>query len=284
MKFLSFGEIIWDIFGDEACIGGAPLNFAAHAVKQGAEAYLFSAVGDDELGRDALKAVRHHGINEKFIYEVKAPTGYCKVTLDENSIPSYEIGENVAYDIVPDIDINDMRNFDVLSFGTLALRGENNRNVVSSLLNKNSFKEIYCDVNIRPPFYSKSSIQMCLENATILKISDEELAVLEKTVFGYASEGYTAAARRISKQFEQLKIIIITLGAEGSIAFECENMAEHTCCASKAEVVSTVGAGDSFGAAFVVAYMNGDELPLCLKKASDISAFVVSHTEAVPDM
>ena len=52
-KILAFGEIIWDIFPDKKCIGGAPFNFLAHSVKQGATAYLVSAVGKDEIGKDA---------------------------------------------------------------------------------------------------------------------------------------------------------------------------------------------------------------------------------------
>ena len=32
---LVFGEIIWDVYPDKSCIGGAPLNFAAHFVREG---------------------------------------------------------------------------------------------------------------------------------------------------------------------------------------------------------------------------------------------------------
>ena len=54
MKILSFGEIIWDVYPHKKCIGGAPLNFAAHASRAGAESYLLSSVGNDELGREAI--------------------------------------------------------------------------------------------------------------------------------------------------------------------------------------------------------------------------------------
>ncbi len=33
MKILSFGEIIWDVYEDKKCIGGAPFNFAAHCAR-----------------------------------------------------------------------------------------------------------------------------------------------------------------------------------------------------------------------------------------------------------
>ena len=35
---LCFGEILFDVFGDDRCIGGAPFNFAAHFAQLGGEA------------------------------------------------------------------------------------------------------------------------------------------------------------------------------------------------------------------------------------------------------
>ena len=42
---LCFGEILFDVFGDDRCIGGAPFNFAAHFAQLGGEAVMVSAVG-----------------------------------------------------------------------------------------------------------------------------------------------------------------------------------------------------------------------------------------------
>ena len=49
MKFVSFGEIIWDIYENERSIGGAPLNISAHASLYGFDSYLISAVGNDAI-------------------------------------------------------------------------------------------------------------------------------------------------------------------------------------------------------------------------------------------
>ena len=40
IKLLSFGEICWDLFGNEKTLGGAPLNLAAHAALQTPEIVL----------------------------------------------------------------------------------------------------------------------------------------------------------------------------------------------------------------------------------------------------
>ena len=44
------GEVLWDVYPDAAHFGGAPANFACHAASLGAEAWMVSAVGADELG------------------------------------------------------------------------------------------------------------------------------------------------------------------------------------------------------------------------------------------
>jgi hypothetical protein len=33
IKILALGDIIWDIYPDRKCMGGAALNFAAHVAK-----------------------------------------------------------------------------------------------------------------------------------------------------------------------------------------------------------------------------------------------------------
>ena len=53
--------------------------------------------------------------------------------------------------------------------------------------------------------------------------------------------------------------------------------------AKKVQVVSTVGAGDSFGAVFVAQYLSGTDLQVCLKMASEYSAYVVSKQDAIPN-
>ena len=97
-KILSFGEIIWDVFPDgDAVIGGAPLNFAAHAVKCGTKSSLLSAVGNDDLGAKALKELQRLGVNTDFVGKSDLATGRCIVTL-QNGSPSSEVCRPAAYD------------------------------------------------------------------------------------------------------------------------------------------------------------------------------------------
>ena len=281
MKVLSFGEIIWDVYPDEKHLGGAPLNFAAHFAKQGGEAYVLSALGDDELGNEALNKLSFWKVNAEYVSVLSGKdTGKCLVTLDKQGVPTYNIVRDSAYDYINCSSVSD--EFDALYFGTLALRNEYNRREISELIKSHSFKEIFVDVNLREPFISRESLMLCMENATVLKISDEELSAVSKILFNN-EYGYKNIVTEISKTFQNIKFIIITLGEKGSYAYDVHNKTSFSCAAERVTVASTVGAGDSFSAVFLYKYMCGFDIDSCLKSASRISAYVVSKTEAVPE-
>lgn len=282
MKILSFGEILWDVYPDKKYIGGAPLNFAAHSAKQGEEVYMLSAVGQDQLGTDALSQLKSWGINCKYVAALAdKPTGACNVTLDANLVPKYDLLQNVAYDY---IDGNsDNEDFDVLYFGTLALRGEHNQKALKTLIDNNNFSDIFVDVNIRPPFYSAQTVEFGVKSATILKVSLEELDTVAHLLEISDFADYKQFAQILAHTYKNLKCIIITLGGDGAYALDCGSGKDYSCGCADVKVVSTVGAGDSFSAAFLHKYLHKSTIDDCLAYASKIAGYVVSHFDAVPD-
>lgn len=281
MKVLSFGEILWDVYPDKKFLGGAPLNFAAHLAKHGADAYMLSAVGNDVLGEEAMAQIRQWGVFTDYITRCREkPTGKCIVTLDEKSIPSYFLLEDVAYDHISYKEVKD--DFDVLYFGTLALRADANVRTLKRILSKNSFKEVFVDVNLRPCSYSKEKVVFAMESATILKISLEEIPILYE-MFEIIDVTYSNFAKRLAQRYHRLRYIIVTLGENGAYVLDCNMQKEYDCDAINVEVKSTVGAGDSFSAAFLFQYLNGADILLCLEYAVKVAGYVVSKFEAVPD-
>ena len=281
MKLASFGEILWDVFGSERHIGGAPLNIAAHAALYGFDSYLISAVGDDDLGAAALDTVTRLGINSDFMTtKVGIQTGRCIVTLDADGMPKYKIDEVAACDAIapPRVPFSD---FDVLCFGTLALRGEENITTLGKIIDNGGFSELYSDLNIRAPFYSLRSVEFCLKTASIVKISDEELPVIAD-LLGIEYTSTENVAQHISRRFTNIKLLIITLGEHGSICLDAAVGEVYRAPAQKTTVLSTVGAGDSFGAAFLASYIRSRDIQKSLLVASHVSAYVVSMLEAVP--
>ena len=277
MKILSFGEIIWDVYENESFIGGAPLNLAVHCSKQGAKSFMLSSVGNDDLGKNALEIVKSFNVNTDFVsINQEKETGKCIVTLNENGVPSYNVLTDVSYDYIKSPDnINELQ-FDFFCFGTLALRSKENLETVKSILKNGNIKKVYCDINIRPPFFSDNVILFALQNSNILKISDEELHFVTD-VCGLKE------LEDIAEKYSNLEFILLTQGENGATVYDCKNKKTYTENAPKVEVKSTVGAGDSFGATFICEYFKTNDTKKSLKKATEISAFVVSKKEAIPE-
>jgi fructokinase len=288
---LALGEIIWDVYeGPEphAVIGGAPLNFAAHCVRCGADCALISAVGKDPLGREAAGILRAFGVDDRYVAEVAAPTGTCRVSLDASGVPSYCITPDVAYDAIAltDEQLKEIRQagYAAFSYGTLIQRTPAQRALLDRILAAVPFPEIFCDVNLRPLCYDRDSALRCLAHATTLKVSLEEEPLLRALELYPAPKDETPAAiaAAIASAYPRLHTVLLTDGPGGAYAyFPASSTLIHE-PAVPVSVVSTVGAGDSFSAAYLVAALQGDTPEAALRKAVARSAFVVAHQEAIP--
>ena len=286
-KILAAGEIIWDIYPDKKTIGGAPLNFAAHAALCGAQSALLSAVGRDKLGEKACEALKEFGVDTRFVGLSDRPTGSCLVELDKNGVPQYTIVPDTAYD---NIRLSEEiktaireEAFDALYFGTLIQRNEISRKAVREIAGMGCFPEIFCDVNLRRDCYDRDSVEFCLKTATVLKVSMEEEPLL-RAMEGYEpkSESLAEIAGAVCRRFGQIKTVILTLGKDGSFAYSASEGKEYRESAFGDKVISTVGAGDSFSAAWLTEYLCGKPIEVCMQKAARLSGFVVAHTDAVP--
>lgn len=285
-KILSFGEVLWDVYPDKSVIGGAPFNFSAHAVMQGAEVDLISAVGKDELADNTLAEINNKGVGIKYVNISDFDTGYCSVTLD-NGIPSYNLVSPVAYDDIKlsDTEIKDIinNNYDYLYVGTLALRNETSFNTFKNLAKDFNGKTI-CDVNLRQQYYSKELLDYLFNVASIIKISREELSAVTEAL--NLSADYDNFVKELSIIKPNIEMIVITLDKDGAVAFDLRNSEIKSYYSQKpqSKVFSTVGAGDSFFAAFITSYYCGKSLSECLNKAVRVSDYVVTKLEAIPEL
>ena len=87
----------------------------------------------------------------------------------------------------------------------------------------------------------------------------------------------------ISKNHPKLKYICLTLGKDGALVYDCRNKTVLYSDKPKGKVVSTVGAGDSFAACFLVNILSGKSASVALDRAVTLSDYVVTQLGAVPD-
>ncbi len=276
------GEALWDILPEGKKIGGAPANFAFHVSQFGLPGCVVSAVGDDQLGKEILDNFSSKGLNQ-LISVVPYPTGTVQVELDEAGIPVYDIKENVAWDNIPYNEALEglARNTRAVCFGSLAQRNAVTRETISKFLDampENEDNLVVFDVNLRQGFYTKEILCNSMERCNILKINDEELDSLSR-MLGFPDLDIQDKCRIIVDQFN-LKILILTCGINGSYVFTPDSVSFLP--TPKVEVADTVGAGDSFTAAFIASLLKGKSVAEAHAKAVQTSAFVCSRKGAMP--
>ena len=276
---VGIGEILWDMLPSGKALGGAPANFAYHAGRLGEEGWAVSAVGDDALGREIREIVAGKELNN-IIATSDKPTGTVEVELDERGVPTYNIMEDVAWDNIPytpEMEALASR-ADAVCFGSLVQRMASRESVLRFVRAMRPDALKVFDINLRQHYYSKEILEESLRLADILKINDEEIRIVAG-MFGLGDDD-VAACRELIKSFG-LKLVILTRGAEGSEVVTLDEVIPQG--TGDVEVVDTVGAGDSFTAAFVVAYLRGDSLADAQKLASDTASYVCSRKGAMPE-
>jgi len=253
LKVLLFGELLWDIIGGKAYIGGAPFNLASHLAKMGTQSAYISSVGKDKLGEEALKIAKRYGLNTSYITtHPHLPTGKVDVYLNHQGHPKYIIQEGTAWDqIILKEDLRNLlllkENWDVFCFGTLAQRTESNRNLLYDLISHLQCQHIFYDVNLRQNFYQKEWIEHSLQVSTVLKLNEEETTTLSELLLGEVLRREVFCSTIFSEYC--LKIICITLGEHGSIVYDGRNYFHIP--GVKTKIIDTVGAGDGYSAAFL---------------------------------
>ena len=278
---VGLGEILWDIFPERKVLGGAPANFAYHVSQFGFNGYAVSAIGDDLLGKEILENLEQKGLNY-LIDKTAYPTGTVQVTLEKEGIPHYKILENVAWDNIPFTERTEnlAKNTRTACFGSLAQRNDVSRTTIRKYLEampKDSLKIF--DINLRQNFYNKELIHESLKLANMLKINDEEILVVAD-LYGWSGEEQDICKRLLNEY--KLDIIILTKGTEGSFVFTPRQTSSLP--TPKVHVADTVGAGDSFTAAFVAAYMHGERIEDAHRLAVEVSAYVCQQHGAMPKL
>ena len=279
-KIAGIGEVLWDIVGEQETLGGAPVNFAYHAGQLGAESWPVSAVGTDKRGKRALSTLQSHKVATDHIIEVEGvPTGYVMAELDGDGVASYTFPDDVAWDHLRlEQKTADLAaRLDAVCFGSLAQRSARSRETIHGFLGamRPEALKIF-DLNIRQDFYTKKVIRDSLVMADILKLNDDELALMAKLEdLGAIQE---EQMRRLLERFD-LSLVVLTRGGNGSILLSADDVSEHRGFA--AEVVDTIGAGDSFTAATAMGLLRGLSLQEISRQAGLIAAYVCGCSGAM---
>ena len=280
---VGMGEALWDILPEGKKIGGAPANFAYHVSQFGLPSCVVSAVGDDTLGHEIIANFDNKRLNH-IVPVVDYPTGTVQVEIDQAGIPQYDIKENVAWDNIPfTAQLDELASHTkAVCFGSLAQRNVVSRKTINHFLDampQNDPEQlIVFDVNLRQGFYNEEILRNSMERCNVLKINDEELVTVSR-LFGYPGIDLQDKCWILLGKYN-LKMLILTCGVNGSYVFTPGHVSFQP--TPKVEVADTVGAGDSFTAAFISCILKGKSVEEAHKNAVETSAFVCTQQGAMP--
>ena len=185
-NILTFGELLYDVYDNVSVIGGAPFNYSlqlSRLINNEDKLRFITALGNDDYSKDAINFINNENIDSSLIeildnYE----TGKATVFLNEKKVPDYIIHENVAWD---NIEYNEniekalQEKYDMFYFNILSQRNEKSYSTLKKIFKNIDSKYKVCDVTFRKNYYTKDKIKESLEFVNILKINDDELAVIK---------------------------------------------------------------------------------------------------------
>jgi fructokinase len=277
-QICSIGEILWDVFPDGARFGGAPANFAcslSELSSRTASVHLVSAVGNDELGEQAVQELARHGVLTEWVQRNAFETGRVDVHLDSAGVASYRFAADSAWDHLQwDAGLERVAAAsDLICFGTLGQRSVESRATIRRWLQTVPEQTVkILDINLRRPFDERDVVMESLPLANVLKLNEDELRVLA----GWTdSDGADLEILDGWRSRFGLKWIALTRGGAGSVLMGEAGVSELA--GDAVEVIDTVGAGDAFTAALALGLLRGDSLESMHRTANAAAAYACTQ-------
>ncbi len=277
-SMICFGEALIDVFETHKKIGGAPLNVASRLASFGVNSKIISRVGDDALGKEIIDFLNENNIQNGIQIDKKYKTGEVIVTLSNSGSASYDIAYPVAWDKIECTTAtkNDVEKCDALLFVSLVCRDAISRKTLTELMPLAKFKIF--DVNLRKPYDNLKLIVDLMLDSDFIKFNDEELAI----ICNYMQSPFIDIEKNILFIAEKTKItqICVTKGSQGAVLYFDNQFFHHS--GFIANVIDTVGAGDSFLAGLIFKLFTEKNPEKALSFACAVGALVTENEGANP--
>ena len=281
-----FGEMLVDQFPDGAVVGGAPFNVARHLAAFGHDPLMLSAVGRDAAAQLVMAEFERFGMRRSGVQVAQRhPTGVVDVEMADDGSHRFHIRGGSAWDVIegpPAFAAAAPQAGGWLCSGTLALRSPQSRATGLALMRRQRGKR-YLDLNWREGHVARGVALEAAALADILKVNDDELAMLCDWLGARAGPMAVEEAARWVLGRLTLDMLLVTCGAEGSAAFGGDGICVARAPAAPiARLVDTVGAGDSFSAVVIAGLLRGWEMGVTLRRANDFAGHICEIRGAVP--
>lgn len=227
--------------------GGAVFNTAIALGRLGAQVGMLSGLSSDMFGRQLVDGLKASHVDVSHVVLSDRPTTLAFVRLVGGHATYDFYDENSAGRMITPEDMPALSSeVSALYFGGISLACEPGADAYAELLACNAEgRAVMIDPNIRPGFIKdieryRQRLDRMLALSDIVKVSDEDLNWINPAPLSLRD-----------KVAELLKkgpsVVILTRGGEGATGY-LANGEDVQVPAVKAEIVDTVGAGDTFNA------------------------------------
>ena len=259
MTIALLGEALMDfIVGDDGAyrphFGGSPYNLAIGLARQGASVCYLSPFSDDTFGDQLYDSLKKEGVQLPIARRSHLPTSLSLVTIGEEGQPAFLLyregvaDKDIAYE---EIEAHLPQKLQVFHSGSLAITPSQLPIIrrLFELMQGNDIT-VSMDINIRLNATRDTEayldgVRSLLPLADIVKASDDDLKP-----FGLATSARDAAD--IAYKEMGSGILVLTEGKGGSVLYTTSGTIQKSAY-PVAQVEDTVGAGDTFHAAFLAA-------------------------------
>jgi fructokinase len=232
----------------EAVPGGGPFNVARTVARLGVPVAFGGGISDDAFGRRIAVLLEADGVSAPVPTRVGHPTTLALAELDDHGTATYRfyLDATSAADVRPD-DLPTLDDLHILAVGTLGLVMHPLAETVDAAVAAAGDRTIvFVDPNCRPGTVSDEAAYRALlgrlfARADVVKVSGDDLAYLDpdSAPIEVARAIVAAGARVVLFTDGSDMVRIVTPDGEATVPVPL------------VDVVDTVGAGDSFGGAFL---------------------------------
>jgi fructokinase len=253
------GEALIDLIIDQAgaiipAPGGGQYNAARAIARLGGDVHFLGRISDDWFGRMLLARLEADGVGRGLVVPTTDPTTLVLAEIDAHGVAHYHW--YIDRTTVPGLELEDARRAlapapDALHVGTLGLTMEPVADSLATLVAEVPDETfVMVDPNCRPTatrdvVVYRERMERVLGRADIVKGSDEDFAFLA------LADTPEASARLLLER--GVGAVIVTQGSHPARAW-CAG-GEVTVPVPAVKVMDTVGAGDTFGGAFLARWL-----------------------------
>jgi ribokinase len=254
--------------------GGKGANQAVAAARLGAEVRLVARVGDDSLGREAVRRFQAEGIlTDAVVVDPQAASGVALIMVDSRGENMIAVASGANSRLTPaDVEVVSEH----LPGSVLLVQLEIPMETVEHAVSLASRAGALVILNPAP---ARSLPDPLLHRVSILTPNEGELAVLAGRPVHDLETARLAATSLLRRG---VKTVIVTLGAQGALLVDSGGSRLEP--ARRVEAVDTTAAGDAFNGALAWALAGGAPLAEAVRLANRAASISVTRPGAQPSL